>query len=82
MPNGVRCKKSKCTFFAPEFPYSGYIINSKGLRPSDEGIVAVRDLPHPKNVQELHSFMGKVNYYNRFIGGFFQLAAPLNALCK
>lgn len=80
--NGLRCNRSKCMFFAPEIEYLGNIIDSTGIRPSDAGIKAVQLLPRPKNKAELESFIGKVNYYNKFIKGFSHIAGPLNQLRK
>ena len=80
--NGLKCNKSKCAFFQSEVEYLGHIISEHGLRPSNSGIDAIKQLPRPKDLQQLQSFLGKINYYNKFIPNFSQLSAPLNMLRK
>jgi transposase InsO family protein len=80
--NGLKCNKSKCAFFQSEVEYLGHIISEHGLRPSNSGIEAIKQLPRPKDLQQLQSFLGKINYYNKFIPNFSQLSAPLNMLRK
>ncbi|KFD64802.1 hypothetical protein M514_23014 [Trichuris suis] len=39
-------------------------------------------LPRPRNIQELHVFIGKINYYAKFLEDFSDDCAILNALRK
>ena len=39
-------------------------------------VARVRDWPTPKNVTEVQSFMGFVNFYHRFIPEFSHVASP------
>ena len=57
--------------------YLGHIIDKDGKRPSDSAIEAVKQLPSPQNVQEVQAFLGKINYYGRFISDLSTKAAPL-----
>ena len=45
-------------------------------------IAGVRDWPTPKNVTEVQSFVGFVNFYRRFIPDFSHVASPLHHLTK
>ena len=45
-------------------------------------IARVRDWPTPKNVTEVQSFVGFVNFYHRFILEFSHVAGPLHRLTK
>ena len=45
-------------------------------------IARVRDWPTPKNVTEVQSFVGFVNFYRRFIPEFSHVASPLHHLTK
>ena len=45
-------------------------------------IASVRDWPTPKNVTEVQSFVGFVNFYRRFIPDFLHVASPLYRLTK
>ena len=50
---GIRLKKSKCRFMAPEVNYLGYRIDRTGLRPLLSKLAAIQEAPEPKNVPEL-----------------------------
>ena len=43
--------------------YLGHRVDAKGLHATDDKIKAIQDAPTLKNVQELRSFLGLLNYY-------------------
>ena len=44
--------------------------------------ITIWDWPTPKNVTEVQSFVGFINFYHRFIPDFSHLASPLHRLTK
>ena len=60
-------KESKCEFFKTSVEYLGHVIDEKGKHPSNSAIEAVQLLKKPENVEEVQAFLGKINYYGRFI---------------
>ncbi|KFD60500.1 hypothetical protein M514_27336, partial [Trichuris suis] len=80
--NGLRSRVEKCKFFQQEVEYLGHVINANGLRLSETRVRAIKALPRPRNLRELLAFLGKVNYYGKFISNFASLCAPLHALRK
>ena len=64
---GLRLKKAKCVFLRPTVNYLGHQIDAEGLRATKEKLEAILSAPSPKNVQELRSFLGLLNYYGKFI---------------
>ncbi|CAI5686860.1 unnamed protein product [Oreochromis niloticus] len=74
---GLRLKRSKCVFQAPSVTYLGHRISAKGLSPLEEKVRAVKEAPSPKNVAELRSFLGLVNYYGKFLPDLSSMLAPL-----
>ncbi|GFQ97792.1 transposon Tf2-6 polyprotein [Trichonephila clavata] len=58
------------------------IIDSKGLHKTNEKISAVVSAPVPKNVHEVKSFLGLVNFYGKFCENLATIANPLNNLTK
>ena len=60
----LHLKLSKCEFLQPEVVYLGLRISAKGLQPVEEKINAVKRAPAPRNVSELRSFLGMVQYYH------------------
>lgn len=45
-------------------------------------VTLVLDLPIPKTIKQLQSFLGFANFYRRFISGYFAMALPLTTLTK
>jgi len=62
--------------------YLGHVIDKDGKRPSDSAIEAVNLLPEPKTLQQLQAFLGKINYYGKFVANLSQKAEPLYSLLK
>jgi hypothetical protein len=80
---GFRIRQEKCAFFQESVEYLGYCIDKEGKKPSSSAITAIEKLPIPQNLQEVKAFLGKINYYGRFINDLASKAAPLNRLlCK
>lgn len=77
---GFKCKLSKCEFFKDEIEYLGYIISKEGRRTNPMRVKAISEMPDPKNSKEVEVFMGKTNYYSKFIPHFSQLSALINQL--
>ncbi|XP_014676701.1 PREDICTED: uncharacterized protein K02A2.6-like [Priapulus caudatus] len=79
---GFRIRLEKCEFFKKSVEYLGHEIGSNGMTPSKSSIKAVEQLPRPKTCQEIQAFMGKINYYGRFIADLSEKARPLYALMR
>ena len=77
---GLRLRKEKCKFFAPEVVYLGHRITESGLQSTLDKVQAVVDAPDPGKTTELKSFLGLVNYYGKFIPQLSTIEAPLNRL--
>ena len=77
---GVRLNKAKCKFMLPSVEYLGYHISGDGVRPTQEKLQAIVDAPAPKDVSQLKSFLGLVNYYSKFLPHLASTLAPLYAL--
>ncbi|EYC31243.1 hypothetical protein Y032_0004g2046 [Ancylostoma ceylanicum] len=79
---GFRVRIEKCTFMMSEIRYLGDIIDKDGRRPDPEKARAITEMLPPKDVVQLRSFLGMVNYYGVFIRDMRQLRAPLDPLLK
>ena len=54
----------------------------QGVHASPSKVKAIMQAPSPKNVQELRSFLGMMNYYGKFLANLSTLLHPLNELLK
>ena len=80
--NGLRLKKSKCSFMQSSVTYLGHQIDASGIHATAEKVQAIQDAPTPKNVTELRSFLGLLNYYGKFLRNLASLLHPLNQLLR
>jgi hypothetical protein len=59
--------KAKSSFAQSEIKYLGHIVDKQGIRPDPKKVEAVQTWPVSKNVHDVRSFLGLVNYFRRFI---------------
>ena len=74
---GLMLQPEKCKLFQNQVEYLGHLVSAEGIRPLDDYVAIVRDWPEPTTISELRTFLGKVQYYRRFIRQFSKIAAPL-----
>ena len=60
-----------------EFYYLGHIVTSEGVKADPKKIKAVINMPTPKSIKQLRSFLGFCNYYRKFIKDYYLLCSPL-----
>ena len=80
--NGLRLKRSKCTFLSPEVTYLGFKISSKGVETVEEKVQAVLEAPAPNNISKLRSFLGMLQYYHRHLPNLASTLEPLHKLLR
>ncbi|XP_026314449.1 LOW QUALITY PROTEIN: uncharacterized protein K02A2.6-like [Hyposmocoma kahamanoa] len=79
---GLTLRKEKCEFFKNEITYLGYVIDRNGIRKSSDKVKAIVEAPRPKNLSQLQSFLGLINYYRSFVPNAANILAPLYDLLK
>ena len=80
--SGLRIKRDKCKFMEPEVRHLRHKINCNGFHPLDDKVKAIVEAPAPRNVTELKSYLGLLNYYGRFLPNLSTTLAPLHYLLK
>ena len=76
-------KPEKCKFEQKEVEYLGLVISKDPLAMDPTKVRGVTEWPTPTKVKEVQSFLGFVNFYQKFICDFSNVACPLYALtCK
>lgn len=73
---GLTLRQSKCVFGASSIEYLGHVINADGLQPSVEKVRAIQNAPEPRSITELKSFLGLLNYYNKFLPNLSSVLFP------
>ncbi|XP_039453069.1 uncharacterized protein K02A2.6-like [Culex pipiens pallens] len=79
---GFHLRIEKCRFALPQIKFLGHIVDKDGIRPDPSKTEAIAQMQPPKDVQQLRSYLGAINYYGRFVKQMKQLRAPLDNLLK
>ena len=83
LEESVTLNKSKCLFSVPSVKALGHVISAEGVSPDPDKVKAIVNIPVPKNVAEVRSFMGMVNQFNKFTSHLATKSKPLrDLLCK
>ena len=80
--SGMRLKRSKCVFMVPSVEYLGHHISAEGIRPTEDKQKAILEAPAPRNVYQLRSFLGLINFYGKFLRNLADTMAPLYKLLR
>ncbi|CAA7035511.1 unnamed protein product [Microthlaspi erraticum] len=73
----------KCHFMVREGIVLGHKISEKGIELDRAKVDVMLQLPVPKTVKDIRSFLGHAGFYRRFIKDFSKIARPLTRLlCK
>ena len=60
----------------------GHIVSKKGISIDPERIKAIEQIPLPHNKKGMQSFMGTINFVQRFVPDFAQIVKPLQKMVK
>ena len=78
----MKLKLANCEFGRSEIQFLGHIINNKGIRTLPEKTEEISKIKAPRNADEVHAFLGLLNYYHTFIPAFSDLMHPIQKLLK
>ena len=79
---GLKLNGKKCAWKQDSVEYFSYIVTAEGVLPSSKKVQAIWEVDPPGNVKELRSFLGLVNYYNKFLSDRTTTCAPLYKLLE
>ncbi|KAG7294695.1 hypothetical protein JYU34_022957 [Plutella xylostella] len=80
--HGLKIKREKCVFFTNEIKFLGYVIDHNGIRADPDKVKPILRMTPPKDVSQLRSFLGMINFYAKFINNLSYTLAPLYDLLK
>ena len=80
--HNVSINKKKTVLSTNSMEYLEYVISGDAIKPSPKQLAAILEVPTPKSVSEVQSFLGLVTYYCRFVRKFSSVLAPLYDLLK
>lgn len=78
---GLRCNLEKCCFAQSSVEYLGHTLSRDGISKGHK-VNAVLQMPPPKDVSTLRSFLGSVQFYAKFIPNLSSRTEPLTRLTR
>jgi hypothetical protein len=78
----LRMNRAKCSFGCTEVKYLGHRITPNGIAVNPDKVLAVTQMPVPRNSKELQSFLQTCSWFRRFIEHFAITSRPLSILLK
>ena len=79
---GFRLKFLKCKFAQRKIQYLGHVIEENEVRPMKDNLVAIKEFPVPKNKKNVRQFLGKINFYHKYIPQASKTLEPLHKLLR
>ncbi len=75
---GLKVKLTKCEFLKAKISFLGYVVDGGGIHTVDSKILAVKQFPQPKSVENVRSILGLAGYYRPFIKKFCGYCLVIN----
>jgi hypothetical protein len=79
---GFRLKFLKCKFAQRKIQYLGHVIEENEVRPMRDNLIAIKNFPVPKSRKNIRQFLGKVNFYHKYIPQASKLLEPFHRLLR
>ena len=80
--NTLTLNLDKMQFRLPQVSFFGHQWSAKGLSPDPKKIAAMKRMNLSQDVETMRSFLGLVNYLNRFSLHLAELSEPLRQICR
>ncbi len=79
---GLKVKLTKCEFLKAKISFLEHVVDGEGIHTVDSKILAVKQFPRPKSVENVLSFLRLARHYRAFMKIFAAIASPLTRLSK
>lgn len=79
---GFKLKQEKCSFAKRSVKYLGHIIEKNKIRPLNDNLEAIQSFPRPKTKKNIRQFLGKINFYYKYLENAAQTLEPLHNLLR
>lgn len=79
---GLRLKITKCKFASNSVKYLGHLIKENTVTPLKDNLKSIKEFPTPRNRKQIRQFLGKINFYNKYIPNAAIVLDPLHNLLR
>lgn len=80
--NNVLLNQEKCIYKVQRVHFLGHDLTPEGIKPLTKYVESISQFRAPKTVEELQSFLGLLNYINKWIPNLATLTEPLKQLLR
>ncbi|KAK2713508.1 hypothetical protein QYM36_009396 [Artemia franciscana] len=78
----VKLNKAKSILKSESIPYFGHVISKGGIHPDPNKVNALKEMPRPRNREELQTLLAMLNYLSCYIPNLSSQNEPLRTLSK
>ena len=75
--NGLKINADKCVFCKSYISFLGHELSTKGIKPLPKKCEAIETMTPPRTTKQLHSYLGLIGYYRKFIPKFADISFTL-----
>ena len=79
LKHNLNLSPSKARLGATDANFLGHSISPAGLRPNEEKVSALINMPMPTDVKQVRALMGGINYYLNFLPDLSKRLRPINS---
>ena len=77
---GLTLNKEKCQFSQERITFLGQVLDSSGIHPDPEKVLAIKNVREPHNVGDVRRFLGMANQMSKFVPNLADKMKPLREL--
>lgn len=74
--------REKCVFKTEEVAYIGHVLTPDGIKPDNDKIKAIVEMPAPKDKKGVERLLGTVNYLAKFLPNMSTITQPIRNLLQ
>ena len=78
----LKLNPKKSVICKRQVKYVGHVLSGEGIKPTDERIQAIVDMPTPTDKSAIQRFLGMIGYVGKFIPNLAQISKPLRLVLQ
>src|SRR5678815_1514078 len=78
----LRLSADKCQIGQSRVTYLGFDVSEGSMLPNEDKTTAIMNIPKPKTIKDLRSFIGSLNYFRSSLPGISEIISPLLSFLK